>query len=144
IDAGSMNVVGIKLAIRNEFFHLRNCNLTRHCHQWIEIPRRFLVHEISHRITLPGLHDREVGVESHLEKIILAIEVSRLLSFCDFCTHARRSVDRGHSISCREAARSESALWYQFNFHFAAKQLALELRVLTNIGCNHLLHLSSL
>src|SRR5690606_37539418 len=52
IDAGSMNVVGIKLAIRNEFFHLRNCNLTRHCHQWIEIPRRFLVHEISHRITL--------------------------------------------------------------------------------------------
>src|SRR5690606_32930756 len=117
---------------------------TRHCHQRIEVSRSFLVYEVAHLIALPCLHDREVGIKSHLEKIVLAIEVSRLLPLRDFCTYTCRCVDCRHSVSCSEASCSESALWHQFNFHFAAKQLALELRVLTNIRCNHLLHLPSL
>ena len=57
IYTGCMNMIRIEGACRNQLFHFRNGNFSRHRHQGIEIAGRFPVNQVPLRIAFPGLYN---------------------------------------------------------------------------------------
>ena len=80
IDAGGVDAVGAQLARRDDLLDFGHGDGAGCSHHRIEVPRRLAIDQIALSVALPGLDDREVGLQPALHHIELAIELAHFLA----------------------------------------------------------------
>src|SRR3546814_446914 len=80
-NAGCMDVIGVKLAGRYDFFDFGDRCIRSRGHVRIEIASCLAKHEIPLRVCSPCLDNCEIGSQPPLAKISHAVEFLRHLSF---------------------------------------------------------------
>src|SRR4051812_32336589 len=97
-----MHVIRIQRSDRNQLFHFCNGDLARSRRNRIEVTSRFPKNEISHRVTLPGLHDSKISSQGPLQNIVPTLKLTHILAF----RHNR--ADTGRSIEGRNSSPPSS------------------------------------
>src|SRR6185503_12951230 len=143
-DAGRDHVVRIDLARLDQLLDLDERHVPRGRGHRVEVSRGHSVDEIPHRVALPGLHEREVAPDRHLEHVLLPVEDARLLAVGDHGAHARGRVETADPRAARPHALRERALGNQLHLQLAAQVLLLERRVLADVARDHLSYLPRL
>src|SRR5579862_5047804 len=80
---------GIERAELGDLAHLRDRDLPRHCHNRVEVARRFPIGEIAPAIAALRLDEREIARQRLLEHIKCTIDLAQLLAVGEFCVSAR-------------------------------------------------------
>src|SRR5262249_43742105 len=81
INAGQVHAVRIELSWLQELFHLDDGHAGSRCHDRIEISRGLAEAQVAPAVGLPGLDQREVGLEGALHDVRLALKLAHLLAF---------------------------------------------------------------
>src|SRR3546814_162741 len=81
IDAGRMNMIGIEASSRHDLLDLRDRHSAGSRHVGIEVTSGLSIDEISFRISLPRLDDREVSRQRSLTDEELSVELLYWFSF---------------------------------------------------------------
>src|SRR3546814_10117699 len=81
IDAGRMNMIGIEASSRHDLLDLRDRHSAGSRHVGIEVTSGLSIDEISFRISLPRLDDREVSRQRSLTDEEISVELLYWFSF---------------------------------------------------------------
>src|SRR5262245_40030729 len=73
-DSGGMHGIGVELARWDERFNFRDGDGGGSRHHRIEVARGTPVDQIAVMIALPRAHEREIGLERHLEHVVTAVD----------------------------------------------------------------------
>src|SRR3546814_18795866 len=101
-----MNMIGIEASSRHDLLDLRDRHSAGSRHVGIEVTSGLSIDEISFRISLPRLDDREVSRQRSLTDEELSVELLYWFSFRRARAAAGPRVERGDVIgraSCRES-----------------------------------------
>ena len=137
-----MDVIGVDLAGRDEFLHLDQTGLARRRHHRIEVPRRLSIDEVTRRIALPGLDDRQIRRETSLHHVMLAVEGAGFLALGDHGAVARLGVEGRNARPACTDALGQRALRIEFELKLARKIELFEQLVLPDVRTDHLADLT--
>ena len=141
-DARCVDAVGVDGAGFDQVLDLGNRARRGGRHHRVEVARRTPIREVAVRVALPRFDECEICMQGGLEHVVPAVEIARLLAFCDQRAVAGRRVERGDPGAGRANALGERALRHQLDFDFLLQELPLELFVLADVGGDHLAHLA--
>src|SRR5690242_7978275 len=113
-DARRVDRIGIERSDRHQLFHFRNRDLAGRRHHRIEVPRRLAEDEIAFRVAFPRFDNGEIGLQSALEDVGLAVELLVLLAFGDQRADAGLGVEAGNSRAAGTDALGQRALRIEF------------------------------
>ena len=136
--------VWIDLAGLDHVFDFGNRHLRCRRDHRIEVARGHPVDEVSVRVALPRLDQRQVGDDSALHHVVVAVENLCLLALRDDRTEAGLGIERRNASPACAQPLGERALRRELEFEFAREILPLEFLVLADVGRDHLLDLPGL
>src|SRR5688500_3411541 len=137
-----MDAVGIEAADRHNLFHLRNADAAGRRHRLVKVAGGLAEDEVAALVGLPALDDAEIGADSALQDVSLAVEFLMLLALGDDGSDPGLGIEAGDPGAAGSAAFGERPLRAEFDLELAGQILPLELLVLADVGGDHLLHLA--
>src|SRR5205809_1379687 len=87
-------------------------------HDRVEVARGLAIDEVAFAVGLPGMYDCEVGDETALHDISLAVKIVRLLAFGDQGSNTGFGKKGGYPGAARSNAFGQRSLWIEFEFEF--------------------------
>src|SRR4051812_26280575 len=114
-----MDAVRIEAADRNDFFHLRNADLARRRGRLVEVAGGLAEHQVAALVGFPALDDAEVGANSTLQDIILAVEILDLLTLGHLRADAGLGIESRDARAARPHPLGQRALRTEFYLQLA-------------------------
>jgi hypothetical protein len=144
IDAGGVDVVWIQFADGDDVFYFGDGGASAGGCHGIEVAGGLAVDQVAAGVGLPGLDQRDVGVDGPFEEIGDSVEFPVFFTFGDRGADAGAGEEAGDAGSTGAHAFGERALRAELDLEVAGEELALEFGVLSDVAGDHLLDLPGL
>src|SRR5580693_3988988 len=138
INAGCVDVVGVKGARLDDVLDLGHRDFARGRHLWIEVARGLAEHEVARWVCSPRFDDGEVGAQPGLAEVLLALELFDGLALGHHGPDAGFGVEGWNTGSAGADAFGKRPLRIELQLKLAGEVETLEQLVLADIGADHL------
>src|SRR5215210_2626755 len=127
-----MDAVRVERADGDDLLDLGDAGPAAGRRRQVEIARGLAEHEVAAFVGLPALDDAEVGADSALEDVILAVEALHFLALGDLRSDARLGEESRNPRATRAHALGKRALRTKFDLELAGQILPFEFLILAD------------